>query len=1028
MSRWLVLTCVLTMLTATSSGQNDWRYLGGFPETPPTVHVDSCGGVVLQYSYELYYQAPGSDTVRQVLRGHQLEKPRVSFTTAGNFLLTGFAADSPTDSVRFTISKSCQGRDDTLLAEPVRTLTGCPSLHPGTTTTSITLRLRDTVYEGSYTQGYLYITPLTYTTCLTQFTTISLDGYPLDTPLGLAPVYDQNTHEIKFNIIRRQASALPSTRQPIVTPSNFGRLVYERGLGLYSQDTFVGVFETKPLSDTLLVARFDPVNQRWLIQSLPLAGSGSYKIVHRGINGLEIVHDGGSYRTDDVYDTALEVARVFPAEHQFVKFSAADRYAVLRDDASNKFVLFDGTALRNVAQAPRGSKIEQLVVTPSGEVLAKAESHWRLFGTNELYGTPLDSARSYTVRADTTEQLRFVQTWQAGKTHLLSIVGTDTTLLLSRPHYQVWRLQGHGPSSRLVSLDSTILHVQAQSAQPIQLTAQPAHDVYISGADTVLLVGTADYIFLQKGRAPWTLFGKRHKNYSISTLLGAFSFITHNTQTLDPTLTLTAAHIFHVIDQQHTSSSGAYFGQLPSQAIEAGDLLLVGPSERLPNQPPQRFFPMQLPKVFTNATTTAPYGMLNTQTVALQVPSHIYSNSSQVCDASERGYRWKYVVRSYAPGIVAAHAAGGRLAVAGNEGIYLRGDICLPNAPTVESTCINAGDSIYWKGQYYSTAGTYSAITPRAGTCDLRHTLHLEVRPPDSTHVFLCLNSSTSSPATTRQFYNLRIQREGEYQTPINVGGRCTQLAQVTALDLRQRLTTACLTPGGEVSWHNLRFDAVGTFTHRVDTGVCAGVYTLRIDSLFRQPDTLVDGSCVGRSNPYDPPNRFEQAGVFFIADTLSAQYSNGAICPVVTIRRVVVGQPDTVYLTRQATLGEVIRGDTVRFAGQIITYKEGSTSQQPCGRQVVLTIQLLVSAEEVLLRQWQVSPNPTSGLVRLTTPAEVPETLELRLELRNSVGQLLLSHDNIPSAIDLGAYPPGLYMLSITGQSGGRVWRIVRN
>ena len=79
------------------------------------------------------------------------------------------------------------------------------------------------------------------------------------------------------------------------------------------------------------------------------------------------------------------------------------------------------------------------------------------------------------------------------------------------------------------------------------------------------------------------------------------------------------------------------------------------------------------------------------------------------------------------------------------------------------------------------------------------------------------------------------------------------------------------------------------------------------------------------------------------------------------------------------------------------------------------------IGTDEPRLPQARVYPNPTSGKVSLVT--DLVGTYELF-----SVFGALLERGAIPSELDLGSYPQGVYLLTLTGDGRRETLRVVRN
>ena len=476
--------------------QSDWRYFGGLPERPSQVEIDRWGGVALSYPHELYYVAPGAARANLVASTLQDLIPRVESSTDGALLLSAWMEIGADSVGRFTLKSGARGQLDTLSVDAYLTPPEC-SYRVGTSPIGrATRRIRDTLFSGTVWKVLRAHPLLTLEYAVTA--TDSFGLHPSASSVLVREVYangEVNPQTLLYLVPRRTSGpahlgpAQASDSVPI--PFRCGRLLHAEAIAAHREDTLVAVFETSPASDTLLYARYIEPERRWTVE--PIFVGESPFVVAGGLRDLYIGGTWGYYRSSDVRKSVPTLVARLPVGLTVRALPSEGEYLVLEHSETDSLFVFDGTAARALLMPPRGELIERVIATPAGGVLAKAAppswnrpARWWYLAGDSIAAEPVDGARSYIAAASRFGTHELLQVWRGGHTELQLSDGADTALLLRRPDLQVWRVEGTGPSSRLVDLGGELVLVDTAGLQALPSGLTAATAIYIDGRDSLV--------------------------------------------------------------------------------------------------------------------------------------------------------------------------------------------------------------------------------------------------------------------------------------------------------------------------------------------------------------------------------------------------------------------------------------------------------------------------------------------------------------------------------------------------------------
>ncbi len=305
--------------------------------------------------------------------------------------------------------------------------------------------------------------------------------------------------------------------------------------------------------------------------------------------------------------------------------------------------------------------------------------------------------------------------------------------------------------------------------------------------------------------------------------------------------------------------------------------------------------------------------------------------------------------------------------------------------PLGHSIC--AGDSYTWRGQSYSSAGTYTDTTyyTSAGGCDSArvHSLYLSILQPSSSSITadICsgqsyafgsqtltnagsytgtftnsvgcdstvsLQLSVLQPSSSSQSHTMCAGDSYSWQgqTITSAGTYTATLTNSVGCDSTITLTVSVLQPsssslsqticaGSSYSFGGQTLTQSGTYTHTLTNSVgCDSVITLSLSVLPTLRDTISQAICAGTSITWQGQT-LSQAGYYH--DTLST--SSG--CDSISTLALTLLQPSSSSQSHSMCAGDSYswQGQTITSAG---TYTTTLTNSVGCDSTITLTVAVL--------------------------------------------------------------------------------------
>jgi PKD repeat protein len=401
-------------------------------------------------------------------------------------------------------------------------------------------------------------------------------------------------------------------------------------------------------------------------------------------------------------------------------------------------------------------------------------------------------------------------------------------------------------------------------------------------------------------------------------------------------------------------------------------------------------------------------------------PSFNFNQSHIMCSGDS--YTWQGNTYTFPGNYSATYQT-----VNGCDSIYNLNLSLRPSYAYTQNQAVCQGESFFWQGNNYSTAGTYNITYSSVDGCDSSYTLNLSVYPVYSFNeqFSICQGDVYTWHGNT---YNAAGSYTASYQT---IHG-CDSIYHLTlnVNPVYAFTDYAGICPGDQYNWQGSNYTLAGTYTaDYLTSGGCDSTYTLILDYhpeyLIATYDTICDGDTY-----------LWQGNIYTTGGTYPMVYSSVNGCDSTLVLHLFVQVVDVSLsvadpvITANATAeayqwldcdnsyavisGETAQSYTAHSNGNfaVAVTQNGCTDTSAC-------VQILtVGIEEADPATFSFYPNPNGGSFVLVLEEDA------MVALYNNLGSLVWQQEKMAGSHEINlVLADGVYLIRVS-DAGGDVTR----